>query len=132
MSIVFTIPMDPKVWDEIAAGILTTAAEGGIGYWADYEVTRFEDGPHKGWVKEIHTFTDAEEGGAFDNAKRSKVNEAGIYMAIKRILDGDVEIASYNKEAIINAIMEKDAGCIDADAADVLVQVALFGEIVFG
>ena len=41
---------------------------------------------------------------------------------------GDGEIRRY----IADAITDHDAGCIDADAADAIVQVAAFGEIIYG
>jgi len=135
MSLVFPIPMEDSVWDEIAAGTLTTAAEGGIGYWADYETVRYKDGPHAGWVVAIKNFTDAETGEAFDDSVkmlRTQVNNNSLFGAFRKVIEGKVQVAPYIRKWVIQSIADGDAGMIDAEAADVLVQVAIFGDIVFG
>lgn len=52
--------------------------------------------------------------------------------AMVKIGTGKVEISSDRRDMITEALMESDAGMIDADLADCIVQVAAFGEIVFG
>jgi len=52
--------------------------------------------------------------------------------AMVKIGTGAVEISSDRRDTITEALMESDAGMIDADLADCIMQVAAFGEIVFG
>jgi len=58
-------------------------------------------------------------------------NDVAIARATAAIWNGqhgDTEIRRY----IADAIADHDAGCIDADAADAIMQVATFGEIIYG
>ncbi len=52
--------------------------------------------------------------------------------AIVKIGTGAVEISEDRRDTISEACMESDASMIDADLADCILQVAAFGEIVFG
>lgn len=133
MSLVFAIPIEESVWEEIAAATLTVAAECGIDYWANFKTTRLATGPHEGWVAAITNFTDAETGEPFEvKMLRQQVNDNSLYGAFRKVIEGKVQVAPDIRNYIVRAVCEGDAGMIDAEAADVLVQVALFGEIVFG
>lgn len=52
--------------------------------------------------------------------------------AIVKIGTGTVEISDDGRDTISEACLDADAGMIDADLADCILQVAAFGEIVFG
>jgi hypothetical protein len=58
-------------------------------------------------------------------------NLVGIADAIERIAGGEVEVAPAIREIIITAVREDDASDIDAEAADCIIQVGLFDEIVY-
>lgn len=106
--------------------IMTTALEGGINYWADQAETvgtlREEDKDlyisetiSRGYTVEIH---DAEEGEVYQLDLEKLLN--GITYGVQ---NGFVEI---NNGGTI------DTGDIDAIAADVIIQAALFGDVVYG
>ena len=106
--------------------IVTTALEGGINYWADQAETvgtlREEDKDlyisetiSRGYTVEIH---DAEEGEVYQLDLEKLLN--GITYGVQ---NGFVEI---NNGGTI------DTGDIDAIAADVIIQAALFGDVIYG
>jgi len=110
--------------------VLTTAVEGGSGYWlfgedvqprsaqairnSDHDVTRIEF--------EVVV-------GSNDDGRRV-VTPQKIVDAAQKVLDGRVQV----RPDLVDQIGTLGTGRfdIDADAADVLVQVAAFGEIVYG
>jgi len=55
-----------------------------------------------------------------------------IVSAISKILNNEVEAAPYIVEYLQQAVANDDAGYADGDVADVIVQVASMGEIVYG
>ena len=106
--------------------IMATALEGGINYWADQAETvgtlREEDKDlyisetiSRGYTVEIH---DAEEGEIYQLDLEKLLN--GITYGVQ---NGFVEI---NNGGTI------DTGDIDAIAADVIIQAALFGDVIYG
>lgn len=61
-----------------------------------------------------------------------RIDHGMIAQVLGNILSGKVEVAPHIREYIDTAVREKDAGNIDADAADVIMQIATFGSIVYG
>lgn len=59
------------------------------------------------------------------------VCHAEIEAAIQEIIDGELTNQP-TRDTIFQAVREADACHIDADAADAILQIAMFGEIVFG
>lgn len=59
------------------------------------------------------------------------IDHAKIEAAIQKIIDGDLTNQP-TRDTIFDAVCEGDACYIDADAADAILQIAMFGEIVFG
>lgn len=114
------------------ADIITTAVEGGINYWA--EVTGYQWGTEFGPGKldgnrkfAKATVRDAE---ADDAAKELTTDK--IATAVGKVCRGEVKLRGDIVAAIAQGNAENDAGYIDADAADCLVQIALLGELVYG
>lgn len=106
--------------------IMTTALEGGINYWADQAETvgtlREEDKDlyisetiSRGYTVEIH---DAEEGEVYQ-------------LDLEKLLNG-ITYGVQNGFVEINNGGSIDTGDIDAIAADVIIQAALFGDVVYG
>lgn len=101
--------------------ILTTAVEGGIGYWAALD-NHLRD-PDGSWV--CITVVPSEEDDEFE---RKTID----YLDLKKVTR-DVANGQYNlREDIVQAVKSGDPGNIDAEAADCLVQIACFGEVVYG
>lgn len=59
------------------------------------------------------------------------LHDDDIANAIARLWHGSIQ-CGYPRDYIIDAIADHDAGCIDADAADCILQAAAFGELVYG
>jgi len=107
--------------------IVTTALEGGIGYWAvahTYKPSDMGDG-----YAIIQQF-DEETGKQFGNQFR--LDCAAVEEGIRRILYGDVKIGKHTVSAVAWANANNDAGDIDADYADTITQATMLGEIVYG
>ncbi len=95
--------------------IYDIACYGGIAYWclaADIN----EDG-------DVAHFTDME-----DDNKEYTVTKDKMEEVYGKILDGEYRMADYIREYFRSG----DLGDIDSTAADVIVQICCFGEIVYG
>ena len=115
---------------EFLFDVFTTALEGAIGYWAYSETYHWQNNG----VADLDNFSsiviDAEEEEAFE---RVAINQAVIAKGINLILnDENFEINDGLKSAILEANRKNDAGLIDGNCADCIVQAGLFGSIVFG
>ena len=73
---------------------------------------------------------DAEDDDAFP---RSTINQDTIVKGINKIVtDSTVKINDTLRQIITQANKENDAGDLDADAADYIIQIGLFDQIIFG
>ena len=126
--------------------ILVTATEGGTGYWAQCDRHQ-SDIPSSlpGFnLFDYVDFYEMEEGenvGSLfvpefvypEDYKPGRVDKAGLEKAIERVLEeGKTHPDWYIFHYVRDAVKENDLGCIDADAADVLVQYAALGEHRYG
>jgi hypothetical protein len=144
------MPTRTATREEFLSDIIICAIEGGTGYWAQVIRYKHTDLP----PAEIHAviFEEDDEGAAleFSNtylAKHGKRPSAADVVAAGKAYRIDIEVIARGiakvKEkdfgvngSILSAILtsdrDNDAGDIDADAADVIVQAALFGKLVYG
>lgn len=67
-----------------------------------------------------------------DPAQGGTLDLQGIADAIDRIASGEVDVPPAIREIILAAVANGDASDIDAEAADCIVQVGLFDEVVYG
>lgn len=121
-----------KFSEEDIEDLVVTILEGGIGYWAvlDNRGEEFEKAPADEPVsitatkillkKGELTFYDVE------NNDVSVLNLENLQRGIQRYIDEDYDYY----DALTSE--EPDLGEIDADAADTIAQLAMFGEIVYG
>ncbi len=127
----YNITITHVVTDEFLMDVLTTAVESGhdsMWYWEDFcilDVDRdvAEYHPVKA-CKFIATVNDKPE--------RWGVTIDTVHKAIQDLLNGKGDVNDRILGYIRSAVKDHDAGDIDAEAADVIVQVAAFGEVVFG
>ena len=98
---------------EFLADILSTAVEGGVNYWCEVSGYRWDDA---GTARALLT----RRGG-----DRHELTPDVIARGLGRVLaeEGFADIREANRD--------NDAGMIDAEGADVIVQAALFGEVVY-
>lgn len=107
------------VSDEFITDIIDGAEEGGIGYWASNSV----NDP----AKRMLTITDMEDNVAIPMSYDQIVN------AISDLVNGRVSISSEIRDAITSDLASGDYGChMDATCYDVIIQVAMFGDVVYG
>ena len=122
------IKISAQVSLQTLADIIITAIEGGINYWSQTVTYRWTEGP-------IHTYADIIEVGDGDedeeDRKHHKIDLEVIKRGIERVLSAHAA-SSDIMESIHLAVAEDDAGHIDGDAADVIVQFGLLGEIIYG
>lgn len=114
---------------EFYSDSICTAIEGGIGYWSVCREYRWD-----GLAPEdiYATIQEQDEWDQVEHAKVMRIDWKTIRYGIRRILAGEVPIRRDLLAAIKEGYAEKDAGYIDADAADCIVQAALLGEIRYG
>lgn len=128
-----TIQTRVRVTDDNLETLVETAQYGGISYWAvdasqDDKDTAFAADPDT-----LMVFRDGEEN-TLVAITRQQLREAFAKLAApdQQIVGNMIFV--YIQNAIADATEEDglDMGCIDSDAADVWVQVAAFGKIVYG
>jgi|GEM_PF-1185772 len=118
-----SITIDVTVMDEDIDDIMCTALEGGITHWcAEAEVVGDYLGEYaseqisRGGVLKLHD-AEGEDVYELDKAK---------------FLKGLKEYIRYNSYAVMDTEGRIDAGNIDAEAADEIIQYAVFGDVIFG
>lgn len=137
--------------DEFLSHVLKAAAEGGCLYWADVNVDAVGDAAGPDGVRDFDVSDYVEDDGEVHGdesedapfykaasflvsqnpAQGGTLDLQGIADAIERIASGEVELAPAIREIIIEAVQSDDASDIDAEAADCIVQIGLFDEIVY-
>lgn len=122
---------DPE-WGQFLIDVFCTAVEGGITYWAEIRRYHWTNDP-KGNPLD-HPDVDGfyaivrEE----DEEDDLRIDREVIERGVQRILSGDNVVGQWLLDAVQAAADNYDAGEIDADGADAIVQAGLFGEIVYG
>ena len=108
--------------------VLVTAVEGGIGYWA--EVRNYH------WTEDTnHNLLSASAEIKIEDTNESEwqtLNLDVIRNGIEKIQNNEVNINRDMLKSIVAGNITNDAGEIDSDGADCIVQAALFGEIIYG
>lgn len=115
--------------EQFLADIITTAVEGGIGYWSQVSAYKWTDGP-KLTRAVVHPLNEADDGYV---AEGLELTIDHVASGIARIMFADgVNVGATMRQAIRMADRANDAGDLDADACDLIVQAALLGSIVYG
>lgn len=109
-----------EVTPEFLTSIMEIAWEGGIDYW-ETQAPRFKLGPDG----KPYLIVFGEEG------VPCKVTHETLAKALQTVCAGRL-VRSDIANSVRLAVNENDAGHIDAEAADVLVQIAAFNDIVYG
>lgn len=118
----------------LLSGVLETAHEGGINYWALVSDWQMADNPEAQDDLDRRLLLSFKVRDIEDPA-HSEVHEIDhekLAFAIQQVLDSNAMLRKDIRESIVRSVMAGDAGDIDAEAADCLVQIALFGSIVYG
>lgn len=111
--------------DQFYLDVFTTAIQGGVNYWADIDVCKYiKDGEYD--YEGFHAVISD-----IDEQKSWRVNRKTLIDGFKKAFDDDVQIGDTYRKEILVGYAEKDAGDIDAGNADIIVQLGLFGEVVY-
>lgn len=131
--------------------VLATAFDGTYGgcwYWAkpagrfwltseQREEPGMMDPAHSYYWTAAHIRTEEPTGVAFLDAKQEKgwftVDRVCIGVGIQKILDGDphCRVRDDLRDQVFRAVLDNEAD-IDSDATDCIVQIGLFGRLIFG
>jgi hypothetical protein len=104
--------------------VMTTAAEGGVNYWATAAYVT----PHDALMVRYEN-----PGGPADwRCCTAALGVRGVALGVERVLAPTFKVADDIRRAVAVLASDPENADIDADAADVIVQAALFGEVVFG
>lgn len=125
-----TMTCNVSLTDLEAEEILTTAVEGGIGYWSLItECGRRRDKEDPDYLNWQWVFlVDAED----ESEIFGKVGKSQIEKGVSLILSGQVGIRSDLHAQVASILGGDDERDVDASAADCIVQAGLFGKLVFG
>lgn len=115
-----TMTLKVKLDSDDFLSIVDTAGYA-IGYWAEEaEVDDSDDS--------APTYTVACE----DGTEIYPLDKGGLEQAIRFIVEGRVTVADDIRNDVTSAIKDNDLGYIDGYAADAIIQVACFGELIYG
>ena len=123
------IPITLKLTDETAYAILTTAAEGGINYWASFNVDRNGDDD----VVRIHHIRDGEDTSSYYPDCGPTEVAAGIAEVFRQAAAAEGDGSGF--ASICGAIAHDLAfneGCLDAGDCDDVVQFGICSSLVYG
>ena len=115
--------------------VFVTALEGGIGYWSrasQYHIWKNRDTCEEdlnGFYAVIHEW---DEDAAKYETESHKIDIATIQKGIRKIVNDEVELADTLIHIIKQANRKNDAGEIDSDLADCVVQIGLFDRLIYG
>jgi hypothetical protein len=132
---VVTLALSPAIAEkhpQLMSDILCIAVEGGISYWA--EGKDFVRDADLNYVScKLRPSRDEglpyEKGDPRNDWKH--VDAGVIEAAVLRVINENL-CSSGIREWILSDYLDPNSSSIDAEAADVIVQIALFGEVVFG
>ena len=121
---------------QMLADIITTAVEGGIGYWSACVVYKWTEGPehtHAKIVPATEEFDLEDEDGndLFSANKPAEITPEVIRVGMERILSGDVPVRSDIVAGISQSVAEQWGGHIDSEIADCIVQAGLFESVIW-
>lgn len=116
--------MDPRT--QMFSDVIITAVEGGTGYWAQASAYKWSGDDTYPASVELTDDIDA-------NRDTHPVDIVTVANAMYRIVyDPTVKLSASIREAVTTALFLPTHADLDAADADAVVQVALFGEVVYG
>lgn len=125
-----------ELTDEDIEDIMVTALDGGIGYWACLDNTTSEFADQGDEYVETHAAKILMRGGTLcfiDDEEWRDGNEVRYELTMDKLLLGIRKyIEEYNRYDAFGAHGEIDLCELDAMEADLIIQLAVFGEVVYG
>ena len=125
-----------RLSDEDIEDLMVTAMEGGIGYWACLDNTdaRFADAPEDESLAETATKILLDGGGVtfLDNEDRSQAFILRLDLLLEGVRLYLTESYCTQNFEMKNGVARLDMCMVDAEIADMIIQYALFGKLVYG
>lgn len=120
------VHMHIPVTEQLLADIISTAVEGGINYWAD--VLSYNPSKAVARIKPEVAPADEDEDKVYD------LNYRVISHGLHLILTNSADVGFDLRKGVLHEVLNPDESgvFIDAEVADLIVQLALFGEVVYG
>lgn len=124
---------------EFLSNVMINALEGGINYWAFGRGLKTEMGTNK-YGDEDEFFLSVQvkdrEGPSFPDGDARNgwivVDHDKLTQAIEKVIDGSVRCGTHYRNWIRDDWKSNEMSSFDAGCADIVFQVAAFGEVVFG
>ncbi len=124
-----SVMLKVKVKESLLADILCIALEGGIGYWSTAEVYFYSETD----PADTHAIIHEHENDGSMRVETMRITTNTIYAGICILLVDDTVCNDSIRRRIMMSLIDEDyATDIDADDADCIVQLGLFGRIVYG
>lgn len=120
-----SLPVD----EQFLADVIITACEGGINYWANIVTYDHPENPAFTKAEIIDPEVRDDEEDPRDG--HFTINLDAICEGIKVALDPETKLSTRFKNELYGAVREQDAGDIDADLADIIVQCAIYKEVLY-
>lgn len=125
--------------DDFLASVIVTAVEGGIGYWSSTATYRWGfpgEGTSRetaGEVTRAYAYAVLHDEEGDEPETQWLLGPERVDRALTRLREGSVPgLAEGNRALVCGADAVNDGGLVDAEMADWIVQVALFGEVRYG
>lgn len=143
-AIEITYQATKKITLKDMADLLTTALEGGSGYWIDFVDIFYPKGHTSASYKEGGEFEDKHsygipvynvwmyDGGYLKIHTEDEVDNKKVFVFDMKAIKKGFELMSKGKATPIRHWNDFVNDNYDADTADVFLQLALFGEVIFG
>lgn len=125
-----------ELQDQFLRDVLSTACWYGSAYWASFENAELK---HNGHYEDIISITILEKGGEEEIQSTHHINLVKIARGIERLIgrefnseESHAQCAVSYSAAMLKAAVTNDGGEVDAELADLVLQLACFGHIIYG
>lgn len=131
-SVTLTLQLTPEWVDSVLCTAIESADYGWFD-WTDIVQGRDPELPSiPTYVSGTCTEYDPDEGTPVDGAQPVLVDAAKLAEGVQKLLEGTVGVGSQYLRDLFQSVATMDAGLVDADLADCIVQAAVLGEIRYG
>jgi hypothetical protein len=125
-----------RISEQLFRDVMITAIAGGIDYWgrvtvAEGHLMKLDDPATPDVLDVAFCLVVEHEPSEGEVLKRKVLNRMVMQAGLDKLLSKGFEINHSILHRIIDGVRDDDAGHIDSEAADVLVQASMFGELVY-
>jgi hypothetical protein len=122
------LTMRNKPSEEFLQDVITTALEGGIGYWAVAKIGKRGPDLEYIWTAIMEEECSSDK----DNLGWQCLDADMILRGIDVVLAGKAEVNKNYLRTLEKAVVNSDACDVDAELADIVVQAGFFGRVIYG